>query len=128
MHKQSLKTIITILFTGFFLVCATVAKSQPGYSTETNYVVYFGDTILFKKTLIANTKYGIDDVEIARFYTEMNKTEFKAVTDVLLNYKNKNQLDDWLFYQLIRRTAQQLSSKYLNYNNYTLCKWFLLVK
>ena len=128
LHKQLLKTIITILFTGFFLVCATVAKSQPGYSTETNYVVYFGDTILFKKTLIANTKYGIDDVEIARFYTEMNKTEFKAVTDVLLNYKNKNQLDDWLFYQLIRRTAQQLSSKYLNYNNYTLCKWFLLVK
>jgi hypothetical protein len=37
-------------------------------------------------------------------------------------------LNDWLYYQLIRRTAQQISPKAANYYRYTLYKWFLLTK
>ena len=104
------------------------ARSQPNKFDHNNYVIYFGDTIPLLKTPVVNTKQNIDKDDIARFYKEMNKTDFNEVINVLLGYKSKNQLDDWMFYQLVRRTAQHLSSKYLNYNNYTLYKWFLLVK
>ena len=104
------------------------ARSQPNKFDHNNYVIYFGDTIPLLKTPVVNTKQNIDKDDIARFYKEMNKTDFNEVINVLLSYKSKNQLDDWMFYQLVRRTAQHLSSKYLNYNNYTLYKWFLLVK
>lgn len=46
----------------------------------------------------------------------------------LLAYKKKYQLDDWLYYQLIRKTAQHISAKAENYYRYTLYKWFLLTK
>jgi hypothetical protein len=46
----------------------------------------------------------------------------------LLAYKEANKPDDWLFYQLIRKTAQHLSPKAVNYKRYTLYKWFLLSK
>jgi hypothetical protein len=44
----------------------------------------------------------------------------------LSGYREQLQMDDWLFYQLIRRTAQQLSPKAADYHRYTLYKWFLL--
>lgn len=46
----------------------------------------------------------------------------------LLNYKTQYKPDDWIFYQLIRRTAQTISPKTDNYYRYTLYKWFLLCK
>ena len=37
------------------------------------------------------------------------------------------KLPDWLVYQLIRRIAEQINSKYINYTQYTLTKYLLLV-
>ena len=48
--------------------------------------------------------------------------------ETLLQYKKQNRPDDWLYYQLIRRTAEAISPKAENYNRYTLYKWFLLVR
>ncbi len=127
LQQQKLKTIRNILFIAIVLWSPTV-KSQSQKTAETHRVIYFGDTIQLTPSSIIITKAEIDNAEIQRFYSEMNKTDFTPITSILLKYKSKNQLDDWLFYQLVRRTAQQFSSKYLNYNNYTLYKWFLLVK
>ncbi len=44
----------------------------------------------------------------------------------LLSYKEQYKLDDWLYYQLIRKTAQLISPKAENYFRYTLYKWFML--
>jgi hypothetical protein len=40
--------------------------------------------------------------------------------------KNELKLADWLVYQLIRRIAEQINSKYENYSQYTLTKYALL--
>ena len=42
--------------------------------------------------------------------------------------KNQKQkkLPDWLVYQLIRRIAEQINSKYVDYSQYTLTKYLLL--
>ena len=42
--------------------------------------------------------------------------------------KDKKELCDWLVYQLIRKTANQLIAKDNDYLGYTIAKWFLLKK
>ena len=69
-----------------------------------------------------------DALYIRRFYRELNRGNYQPVLDSLLAYKERHQLNDWLYYQLIRKTAQQLSPKNLNYSRYTLYKWFFLAK
>lgn len=41
--------------------------------------------------------------------------------------QKEKQLPDWLVYQLIRRIAEQINSKYIDYTQYTLTKYLLLV-
>jgi len=93
-------------------------------------VAYFGDTLSIPAA--ANTQVSLNrpvtEKAVKLFYTTLNETDFQSIVDRMLDYKKKNQLDDWLFYQLIRRTAQQLSPKASDYERYTLYKWFLLVK
>lgn len=62
------------------------------------------------------------------FYASINNSNFQPLISTLLAYKKKHQLNDWLYYQLIRKTAQRISPKNENYQRYTLYKWFLLAK
>lgn len=65
---------------------------------------------------------------IQNFYNKLNESNYQSVLNSLLAYKEKHQLNDWIYYQLIRKTAQQISPKAENYHRYTLYKWFLLSK
>lgn len=62
------------------------------------------------------------------FHNAMESAHYQPLLAKLLEYKDKHQLNDWIYYQLIRKTAQQISPKAENYNRYTLYKWFLLAK
>jgi hypothetical protein len=48
---------------------------------------------------------------IQQFYDEVNKAGYQLLVQQLLAYKERQQLSDWLFYQLVRKTSQQLSAK-----------------
>jgi hypothetical protein len=61
-------------------------------------------------------------------YGQLNTGRYKPLIDSLLAYKEEHRLNDWLYYQLIRRVAQQISPKEVNYARYTLYKWFMLVQ
>ncbi|WP_306552175.1 hypothetical protein [Daejeonella sp.] len=65
---------------------------------------------------------------ISNFYNKLNQSDYHPLLASLLAYKEKNQLNDWIYYQLIRKTAQEISPKAENYHRYTLYKWFLLSK
>lgn len=65
---------------------------------------------------------------VTAFYNQINSSNYQSLIDSLTAYKQKHQLNDWLYYQLIRKTAQQVSPKAENYARYTLYKWFLLNK
>jgi hypothetical protein len=65
---------------------------------------------------------------INTFYHSLGQSGYQPMVEALLSYKSKVKPDDWLYYQLIRKTAQQLSPKAANYKKYTLYKWFLLSK
>ncbi|MBL7718867.1 MAG: hypothetical protein JNL72_08530 [Flavipsychrobacter sp.] len=61
-------------------------------------------------------------------YKQLEGSAYKQVVAELARYRQTQRPDDWLFYQLIRKTAEQVSPKAENYPRYTLYKWFLLNK
>jgi len=79
-------------------------------------------------TLSAELSKDPSPAELKKEFTKLNTANYKPVLDSLLAYKAKYQLNDWLYYQLIRKVAQQLCPKENNYGNYTLYKWFILAK
>lgn len=65
---------------------------------------------------------------VQHFYNNLNNADYKPLIKQLLAFKQEHQLNDWIFYQLVRKTAQQIAPKADNYYRYTLYKWFLLNK
>ncbi|MEJ7680264.1 MAG: hypothetical protein WKG06_20900 [Segetibacter sp.] len=102
------------------------AKSK----TEIVPVNFYGDTI----EIPASSSFRmpvytqLSDSSVQSFYTQLNSSNYQSVINKLLRYKEHHQLNDWLYYQLIRSTAERISPKSINYQRYTLYKWFLLTK
>ncbi|RDC56417.1 hypothetical protein DU508_12520 [Pedobacter chinensis] len=67
-------------------------------------------------------------VEVSKFYDEISLSDYHDLISSLKAYQEKHHLNDWIYYQLIRRTAEEISPKVQNYFRYTLYKWFLLSK
>lgn len=61
-----------------------------------------------------------------QYYQRKLDKRYDNVIAALKEYRTKYRPDDWLFYQLIRRTAQQISPKEKNYLQYTFHKWYFL--
>jgi hypothetical protein len=120
------KVRVTILSIALLLCNSTALPAQQGIIT----INYFGDSISIPNNISPNIALPqpLTDAGVGDFYNALNKQDYKSLVDAMLSYKEKQQLDDWLFYQLVRRTAQQLSTKEDNYERYTLYKWFLLIK
>lgn len=66
--------------------------------------------------------------ELQEFFGKLANTGNEECINTLLAYKKEQQPDDWLYYQLIRKTAASLSPKADNYHRYTAFKYFLMLK
>ncbi len=110
-----------------FLLFSTAGFARQ--STESFCFDFYGHTFC-AETDASFTKISVGHEPVAAdvkvFYDHAANAPYQAVVDSLIAFKNKYQLNDWLYYQLIRRTAQQISPKTENYGRYTLYKWFLL--
>lgn len=92
------------------------------------YIDFYGDTVHTPgiEQLEVALKNPISYELIEGFYAQLNQLPHHQLVNNLLAYKQEKQLDDWLFYQLIRTAAESISPKKENYHRYTLYKWFLL--
>lgn len=63
---------------------------------------------------------------VEEYIAELQKSDYNKVIVALAAYKSEHQLSDWMYYQVVRRTANYLSPKAKNYNDYTLLKWLLM--
>lgn len=70
----------------------------------------------------------VSEKRIADFYYKLTQAKTSGILNLLMDYKVENHLNDWFYYQLIRKTVQQISPKEDNYERYTLYKWFFLAK
>jgi hypothetical protein len=91
---------------------------------------FYGDTINIPGNFshISSFREPLSDESVRQFYNQLEQVDYQPIVAILEEYRLGKKPDDWLFYQLIRRTAQQISPKADNYNRYTLYKWFLLNK
>ncbi|TEW69516.1 hypothetical protein E2R65_00175 [Mucilaginibacter phyllosphaerae] len=85
-------------------------------------------TVQVDESVSINIPQEISAKNLNLGYQNISKANYQPVIDSLLAYKQKYQLNDWLYYQLIRRVAQQISPKEKNYGRYTFYKWFMLNK
>jgi hypothetical protein len=122
------KKRLTILF--FWIVI--ISPGPAGYAQDLQKVHFdfCGDPVdlPFNEASFVNYNDSMSDESIQAFYEKMNKSHFEPVIQALLDFKEKNKPDDWLYYQLIRKTAQSISPKADNYPRYTLYKWYFLCK
>lgn len=82
----------------------------------------------FDKALIPNTPVLSNEASINAFYKSLNGKDYDPLIKALLAYKEKFKPDDWLYYQLIRKAAQQISPKTEDYHRYTMYKWYFLTR
>ncbi len=114
---------ILLLLTGNKPAIAAAPAPETCFSFCGEQVSFHSDSSVYV-TLNAQ----LSEAAVQDFYSQMEAANMEPVIAALNNYKKKNRPDDWLYYQLVRRVAQQLSPKAENYARYTLYKWYLLSK
>ena len=89
---------------------------------------FYGDSIIINNlnTHLVTYTEELSKETIQIYYQQMSESGYQPILESLKTYKQQHNPDDWLFYQLVRKTAQYLSPKENNYVQYTLYKWFLL--
>jgi hypothetical protein len=106
---------------------------SPGLSWAQGYNATFE---LYNKTfnfyvdssIVLRDSVKLSEDYIHRSYSILDNSNYQSVLDSLIYYKEKHDLNDWLYYQLIRKAAEMISPKQANYERYTFYKWFLMVK
>ena len=68
----------------------------------------------------------INHAEITKYANTIPSKELDNLCKSLLGIQKKESLDDWLYYQLVRRTAQECIHKKEDYIGYTILKWYIL--
>lgn len=79
-------------------------------------------------SLPINLEIETDSIGVQQFYQELEEADYQPLVQAMLVYREKEKLNDWLYFQLIRRVAQTLMPKEQDYTQYSLYKWFLLCK
>ena len=116
-------------FIAFSLFLTLTVNGEPA-KTKLFSLDFYGNTFNFEidSSIVYDYSAPLSATSIKAFYQDLNKGNYQPLIAALTNYKNKYKLNDWIYYQLIRKTAQQISPKADNYYRYTLYKWFLLSK
>lgn len=106
-------------------LCAFATAKAQLYSFE-----FYEGTFNFHvdAALQQNFSSELSAANVQKFYSQLDQANSNELITALKAYREKHQLNDWLYYQLVRKTAEQLSPKARNYHSYTLYKWFLMVK
>src|ERR1700754_774962 len=123
-----MRRLIHVIFTFLLVITTTYVYGQR--NDQRICFEFYGSTFNsgIDQGLMVNVAEKLSPQAIRSFYETVNASNYQPLIDSLTAYKQKHQLNDWLYYQLIRKTAQQISPKAANYSLYTLYKWFLLAK
>ncbi len=123
-----MKTRLTILFIALCLFNQPSNGGVPG--VQNLQFDFFGTKVEMPvdESFRISFPDDLNSATVKAFAESLEGSRHESVVQTLLSYKNRMQLEDWLYYQLIRRTAQAISPKAENYYRYTLYKWFLLVR
>lgn len=126
MHALKLNySILALFFWSMLPLDSLSQRNMPDLRFD-----FYGDSVnlQFDRSSFVDFNEPLSSQSIYSFYERISKAGFSIPTAELIAYKKKYKLDDWLYYQLIRKTIQQISPKADNYHRYTLYKWFFLTR
>src|SRR5690349_13566600 len=111
----------------FFLL--SISLTARNFDQEVSFDFY-GSPLKFSTSNTFNEPLSnpATQSELEIFLNNLSQPGFEECVNALLGYKREQQPDDWLFYQLVRKTAASLSPKAENYHRYTAFKYFLMLK
>lgn len=116
-------------FAKIFITIILLAFSEK--SNSQNFAFQFYDetfNLRLEPSINIEFKDSISQKSVMDFYEKLNTGNYHNILNTLLSYKQAQSLNDWFYYQLIRKTVQQIAPKEENYERYTLYKWFFLAK
>ncbi|MEN0094343.1 MAG: hypothetical protein AAGB30_03115 [Pedobacter sp.] len=112
-------------------VCTLFLLFSPIITMSQNIAIdFYDDSFNFRldPELKIELQDSLSQQSIQYFYQKLASANDQSIVQSLIAYKTRHQLNDWLYYQLIRKTAEAISPKKANYNRYTLYKWFFMSK
>lgn len=114
------------LITIFLTVAGLVCPAQRTVNEVRADV--FGESLVYKfaTPLIVDQNHPDNAAEIREYTSRMDQLNLDNLVADLKSFKERLHLDDWLYYQIIRRISDQLAPKSEDYILYTLFKWHLL--
>jgi hypothetical protein len=119
----NVKRLTTIL-----LLFISIAICPSNAAANTIQFDFCGEPIVFDfdQKVVPTDPVLSNEASITAFYKNLNPTDYDPIIMALMAYKEKFKPNDWLYYQLIRKAAQQISPKTEDYHRYTLYKWYFL--
>jgi hypothetical protein len=122
MHRAFYILVLSVL--SLFANLNGIAQKQVSYVS----IDCFGEVMKhdFPEPIVVDTVHPASEEDIISYCDKLDKQPLAELVSRLKIFSEKNNLDNWLYYQLIRRVADQLAPKAEDYTRYTLYKWHLL--
>ncbi|NTS39852.1 hypothetical protein HRG84_02960 [Flavisolibacter sp. BT320] len=120
-----MKTLTTI---GVALLLQVAVVQNTAAQTASGSVDFFGVSMQVPAYKATAYQGPLTTLSIKTYVEGLDTASLQPFLAVLLAYKAQHHPDDWLYYQLVRKVAQQISPKTDNYYQYTFYKWWFLVQ
>ena len=101
------------------------------YAQDIENIKFYKQEFQFDKKLLPIDDFPktITQEAVQNFYTTIkSNSSYDDLIQKLVDYRQRAQLNDWLYYQLVRKVSESISPKVENYHRYTLYKWYLMNK
>ncbi|MFM2137742.1 MAG: hypothetical protein RJA57_49, partial [Bacteroidota bacterium] len=117
------------IFTNLLISCLAFSGAGQDIDLQQIEFEFLGNRIELVPGPVAKTLYSDDcgKAGVLDFASRLPSDTQNLLIEQLRNLRHELNLNDWLFYQLIRRTAQALCPKSDHYYRYTVLKWWMLV-
>lgn len=125
---KALRQIIYILWSFTFII---IGNGLTCYGQQIESIRLLKEAFEFdkEKLTVKELPQYVAEFDIDQFCADINsEVEYQNLIISLISYREKHNLSDWLYYQVIRRVSESLSPKSENYHRYTLYKWYLMNK
>jgi len=112
------------------LLCVSSSSIYARQLPQNTTIDFYGDsiTLFYKGIKFVDFLPPLSEAGVMDFYAQMDTSHYEGLIAILRQYREMHHPDDWLYYQLIRKTAEAISPKKDNYIRYTLYKWYFLLK
>ena len=112
-----------------FLFVFTLTAWKIGLANNQISTSFYSENLnlSFNPEMILNTRLSVEESKMVAFYQAMEKVDYQTFLNNLEEKKDALQLNDWLYYQLLKQAVEKIYAK-KSLLHQELVTWFLLSK